>query len=326
MYFLLDTCQHPAVLRTLYFGLIIKDIIFTVIPIGIIAMMLVDFSKAVVAGKEDEQQKAVKLIPKRIMYAVIVFTIPWIVNALMKILSSAKLNVALDFNTCIKNARDAEGNFDYYDNLLEEEEKVAGIRSSNPGTTNNDSNSHSSSIGDNSAPGRLIQLINGEVGNTNKIGVDKTRYGGQVGNAWCAYFATWALKKINIIDGKSIYDYLREYGNINDGAASGMWPVFRSGKNENISFNKSKAYGGNYTPKPGDIIWFQWHEDSQAAYCRPRYGKWNGITQCSDHVGIVEFVEGKTIHTIEGNSGGKVSKRTHDINSDTVIAFGSWYK
>lgn len=128
MYFLLDACQHPAVLRTLYFGMIIKDIVFTIIPIGIVLMTIIDFSKAVVAGKEDEQNKAVKLIPKRIMYAIIVFAIPWAVKILMKTLSNLKLNVAMDFDTCLKNAREAEGNFEYYDNLLEEEEKAEELR------------------------------------------------------------------------------------------------------------------------------------------------------------------------------------------------------
>ena len=124
MYFLLDTCQHPTVLRTIYFAIIIRDIIFTVIPIGIIVMMFIDFSKAVIAGKEDEQQKAVKLIPKRIMYALITFSIPWIINILMKTLEGVKIKVAMDYNTCITNAENAEGNFDFYDNLLEAEEKA----------------------------------------------------------------------------------------------------------------------------------------------------------------------------------------------------------
>lgn len=33
-----------------------------------------------------------------------------------------------------------------------------------------------------------------------------------------------------------------------------MWPAFRSGANSNITFEYSKAYGGSYTPKAGDII------------------------------------------------------------------------
>ena len=127
MYFLLDVCEHPAVLRTIYFGLLIKDIIFTIIPIGIIVMTLIDFSKAVVASKEDEQQKAVKLIPKRIMYAIIVFAIPWIVTILMKTLSNLKLSVAMNFETCIKNARNAKGNFEVYDQKLEAAEKAEKI-------------------------------------------------------------------------------------------------------------------------------------------------------------------------------------------------------
>ena len=129
MYFLLDACQHPAVLRTIYFGTIIRDIVFTIIPIGIVLMTIVDFSKGLIAGKEDEQQKAVKLIPKRLMYAIIVFAIPWVVHILIKTLSDLKLNVATNYQLCIDNAVKAEGNFEYYDNLLEEEEEAERILS-----------------------------------------------------------------------------------------------------------------------------------------------------------------------------------------------------
>lgn len=141
MYFLLDACEHPTILRVLYFGMIFKDIIFTIIPIGLVVMLLIDFSKALIAGKEDEQAKSVKLIPKRIIYAVIIFVIPWLVNALMKILESTKLEVVLDYNTCIQNVRDYKGNFEHFDNLLKAEEEAERI--SNSSNSSNSSNNSS---------------------------------------------------------------------------------------------------------------------------------------------------------------------------------------
>ena len=143
--------------------------------------------------------------------------------------------------------------------------------------------------------------------------------------AWCAYFTTWVLKNTKMDDGNSIYSYLRTFGSINDGAASGLWPAFRNGK-EGVSFNKSKAYGGNYTPKKGDVVWFQWAPGMAGCHCRKIYGKWNGSTQCSDHVGIVRAVRDGKVYTTEGNSGNKVSNKEYPIDTEYITAYGSWYK
>ena len=324
MYFLLDACQHPTVLRTIYFGLIIKDIIFTIIPIGIIVMTLIDFSKAVIASKEDEQQKAVKLIPKRIMYAIIVFAIPWIVTALMKALSSLKLSVAMDFQICVDNAKKAEGNFEYYDNLLAAEEKLEANTqangSSNSGSNNSGTNGESSSISHNVA-NRYLDLVKAQLNN------NYSKYGGSAGEHWCAFFVSWTLKNTKMDNGTSIWNYLQSKGSVGGGGhASSMWPAFKAIN----GWYRSKAYGGNYTPKPGDIIWFQWNPSYSR--CRNSNGKWDGNKQCSDHVGVVEYVEGNTVHTIEGNVNGSgpattvVSRRSYSLDSDTIVVYGAWYK
>lgn len=133
------------------------------------------------------------------------------------------------------------------------------------------------------------------------------------------------IKKYKKDDGNSIYSYLRTFGSINDGAASGLWPAFRNGK-EGVSFNKSKAYGGNYTPKKGDVVWFQWAPGMAGCHCRKIYGKWNGSTQCSDHVGIVRAVRDGKVYTTEGNSGNKVSNKEYPIDTEYITAYGSWYK
>ena len=325
MYFLLETCQHPTVLRTLYFGIIIKDIIFTIIPIGIVLMTIIDFSKAVVAGKEDEQNKVVKLIPKRIMYAIIVFTIPWIVTILMKTLSNLKLSVAMDFDTCLKNAREAEGNFEYYDNLLAEEEKLNDTTHNNGDSGDNDINVSNSTVN------RYMNFVKAQI---NKTYED---YNFPKGQHWCSYFVHRTLTEIKFDNGTSIWDYLGSKGSIGNGArASLMWPAFKAIN----GWHKSKAYGGNYTPKAGDIIWFQWDYKANSSRCRTKYinewkktgGLWDGNTQCSDHIGIVEYVEGNKVHTIEGNINGdngptttKVARATYNIESNNIVVYGSWY-
>lgn len=54
---------------------------------------------------------------------------------------------------------------------------------------------------------------------------------------------------------------------------------------------------GTITPKPGDIIVYNWDQKAQ-----PNNG-------CADHIGIVESVSGKTITTIEGNYKDAVGRR-----------------
>lgn len=128
MYLFLEVskvCEDASLLRVLYFALIFKDIIFTVVPIGLVLMLIIDFSKAVIANKEDVQSKSMKLVTTRIMYAVIIFMIPWFVDLLMNILSSADLKIGDDYNECITKAR--KGNFEQYE---EPEETSPGGTSS----------------------------------------------------------------------------------------------------------------------------------------------------------------------------------------------------
>ena len=88
MYILLDACQHPGILRIIYFGKLLIDLVFTLLPIGLIVMILIDFSKVVISG-EEKAVKNSKIVVQRIINAMIVFCIPWIVNVFMNLLSEA---------------------------------------------------------------------------------------------------------------------------------------------------------------------------------------------------------------------------------------------
>lgn len=360
MYILLDTCQNPMILRIIYFASLLLDIAFVLIPIGLIVMMMVDFSKVVISGDEKDI-KNTKLIGKRVIYAIVVFCIPWIVNVLMDFLDGIGLSVS--YRTCITNAK--SGNFDYYDELLKIEEKVMEEQKKNtvivedknnhkdnnsgnnkpdtnvPSTDDDNDNSNvtpstinkgdvvskdpSSEIESSASNGSLVlaanSLVNtalGEVGRNN----NNLKYGNS-SDAWCAYFTTWALKNTKMSDGSTLYSYLNKNGSISDGAASGLWPAFQGNRVSELGFYKSKTYGGSYTPKIGDIIWFQWKN----GYCQKNYGKWNGSNKCADHVGIITSVSGSTIHTVEGNSGspGTVKEREYNTSDEIVIAYGTFY-
>ena len=68
---------------------------------------------------------------------------------------------------------------------------------------------------------------------------------------------------------------------------------------------------GASTPKAGDIITFNWDQDSQPN---------NGF---ADHIGIVESVSNGVIHTIEGNSNDQVRRKTYRIGHGNIRGFAS---
>ena len=68
---------------------------------------------------------------------------------------------------------------------------------------------------------------------------------------------------------------------------------------------------GTTTPKAGDIITFNWDQNSQQN---------NGF---ADHIGIVESVSNGIIHTIEGNSNNQVRRTTYRIGHGNIRGFAT---
>lgn len=70
--------------------------------------------------------------------------------------------------------------------------------------------------------------------------------------------------------------------------------------------------GGNITPSPGMMIFFDWNN--------PETGGQDGVT---DRVGIVSHVENGTIYTIEGNSiGDSCLERTRTVGDYQIMGYG----
>ena len=87
MLFLAGTCETLApVIRLIKLGII--PLIQAVIIVALIVLLIIDFGKAVMAGKEDEIKSAQKLAIKRVIYAVVVFLVPWIVNVAFGLLTN----------------------------------------------------------------------------------------------------------------------------------------------------------------------------------------------------------------------------------------------
>ena len=104
---------------------------------------------------------------------------------------------------------------------------------------------------------------------------------------WCAIFVSWCGEQCGYLDA----EILPKFAVVGDGAE---W------------FKEKRQWkSGRYTPKAGDIIFFDWEDD--------------GVM---DHVGIVEKCENRIVYTIEGNSGDVCRKLQYPLRSEKVCGYG----
>ena len=113
---------------------------------------------------------------------------------------------------------------------------------------------------------------------------------------WCAAFVSWCANQAGVPT--SVIPK-------HCGCTAGMqW--FKNNKR----WEYSVYYGGSYTPKAGDIVYYTN----------------NCNTNVSDHVGIVTGVNGNYLTVIEGNTEGQVKEYTKNtkrqLNSSYVIGYG----
>lgn len=147
---------------------------------------------------------------------------------------------------------------------------------------------------------KLIEVAEGEIGACEPKGDDKyikyynekTNAGFSLAVPWCAIFVSWCKDKAGI--------------------GNDVIPLFAScdaGKNffeKRGLYEKGHAYGGNYTPKRGDIIFFS-----------------SGYTQKdATHVGIVTSVSSNAVSTIEGNTSDCVKRKSYSMLSKYIIGYG----
>ena len=134
----------------------------------------------------------------------------------------------------------------------------------------------------------MVQIALSQVGNVG--GEPYWRwYGFKERVEWCAVFVSWVANQSG---------YLQ----------AGVIPKF-SGCQTGIDWFKAMGewQEKGYTPKQGDIIFFDWEVD----------GKVN-------HVGIVEKVENGKVYTIEGNSTDDTCRqKVYSLNSKVIFGYGT---
>jgi len=310
----LNVCENPDILRIIYFGLKILDLIFLIVPIALIIYITIDIFKIIIRADDKVIKENHKSIINRIIFAIFLFFVPTIVTVVMNILSLS--NITTDYQVCIDNA-----NKETIEALQEKKDFEEQNEENN---TNKNSINKTELSGDlyQDLATRMISIASNEIGTKNGTNNDN-KYGRELGlnnRAWCSIFTMWVAKKTTI-NGTNLFEdvFQKEIEIHNIASATNSIYVFNNSKS--LNFYYSSYYGGNYTPKKGDLIYFS------------RTGKWDKniyptmhITT-GGHVGIVEYVENGVIHTIEGNTnGGQVARRNRNLNSEDIVGFGSWYK
>lgn len=112
--------------------------------------------------------------------------------------------------------------------------------------------------------------------------------------AWCASWVTWVMRHAGVPTESVL--------NFKGCATASAWFAKRG------RF-KSKASG--YTPKPGDIIMFEWSPENEGT----------AYDDGDDHTGLVERVQGGRVYTIEGNNGNKCRRSSRSLNDKYISGY-----
>lgn len=123
----MEICTNPDILRIIYFIKILINIIMIFVPIGLIIFGLIDVSKSTISSDDGEQKKNFKLLFKRIVYAVVIFAIIWIVKVFMGLLGD--LSNGVNFTSCWTNANADK---------IEQLQKVKDSKEQKKNTSSND--------------------------------------------------------------------------------------------------------------------------------------------------------------------------------------------
>lgn len=137
----------------------------------------------------------------------------------------------------------------------------------------------------------IVQVALAQIGN---VGGEPywSWYGFEERVEWCACFVSWCANQCGYIE-------------------AGIIPKFSSCEIEGVGWFKTIGLwqDGGYTPKPGDIIFFDWMDKHDGR---------------ADHVGIVEKCEDGIVYTVEGNTKGDMCKQNrYSVNSSVIHGYGT---
>ena len=138
---------------------------------------------------------------------------------------------------------------------------------------------------------RIVEIAQSQVGYVEGAN-NRTKYGEWYGmqDEWCDIFVSWCAHEAGIST-----DIIPKEAYV---------PSTANWFSERHLYKPSFSWGGTYEARSGDLILFDWDRNST-----------------SDHIGIVERVEGRRIYTIEGNRENKVKRCEYDAYDVRIRAY-----
>ena len=109
-------CINDSLLNIMRLVRLIIKVLQIAVPVGLILMGTIDMAKSVIAGDEKKIKEAQKPFVKRIVAAIIVFLIPYIVNIAINLVVSD----ASDWRNCWNTAGKDDYNKINYNNDLKD--------------------------------------------------------------------------------------------------------------------------------------------------------------------------------------------------------------
>ena len=326
MIYFLNVCTNPDFLSVISYLKLLIDIICFIIPIALIIMSSIDVSKIVLNPDPKNSKKATSMLVKRTIAAVAVFFIPTFVSIILGLIGTVNYSLTACWSNAQKTtiqvyraAREEEKaqekakiqeqrENEEKERLIYEAIREAAREENEKKAQEAAKNASSESTGVSTAlAARLISIAQREA--DSKPGDSPNKYTRGFGSIpgygsggydypWCAAFVWWVSNEAGV--------YPTEVGKKTAGVG-GYMSYFQNGTN-GTRYERSAGHGGNYVPKMGDYIFFDWDNNP------------NG----GDHIGLVKGISGDRVLIIDGNYSNTVKDRSMYLSSKDIIGYGVW--
>lgn len=151
----MEVCENPDILRVIFFGKELINIVKIVVPIALIILGMVDFTKALASNDDKANKKNIILFFKRVLNAVLIFAVPWIVEFV--IVTLGDLAKGVNFTDCLQNAN--ANKIAELDAIVAEQDKnnhTNNSSSDNGNSSNNNKKDYTILVGDS----RVVGMCN----------------------------------------------------------------------------------------------------------------------------------------------------------------------
>ena len=310
----LESCGSYNMLSSMLFMKSAVEIISMSVFLLLIIFVGIELAKIVLDPNTDMTKKRVKSIITKFVAGAIVFFIPTLVNILItnldavgnktsycwKVASSDMLEVYKNAEEVKQKAEDEKAKKENEKAEVERQTvqkiKEAAAERNRKKAEEERKKQEQSKHGSATAE-ELLLIAQQQVGICGRPNKFTQGYGSIGGYSyhWCAAFVWWCSNEAGVYPDKV---------SMKTAGVDAFIGHFKS-KNQ---YKVSQGHGGNYTPKMGDYIFFNW----------------SGYAGSGDHVGLVKSVSGSNVITIEGNNGDCVKECSYPLNSATIIGYGVW--